>query len=239
MDNKIKGILFYSKLSSDNNLFIKFLSTNDEIVTGIVFGGSSSKKKNIYQLGYFINFNLSKKKMGFPNNIKGEITAPYMSSILDDKFKIHSIMAIISILNLSIIEGQKIKGLYKITEEIINLILIEKNWIIAFFIYLFKLLKIIGYEIDYKSNYNKPYFDISSLKFENFQSNSTILFPHKLLKKEININYESSKLIFIIFEEIFQNNHLINMNLKLPIHFIKFKNLILNFLIKKNDKTYK
>ena len=54
-ENKTRGILLYSKLSSENNLFLKFLTENDEILTGISFGGSTKKKKNIYQLGYFLD----------------------------------------------------------------------------------------------------------------------------------------------------------------------------------------
>ena len=53
----------------------------------------------------------------------------------------------------------------------------------------------------------------------------------------IKVNYNSTKQAFLLFEQIFQNNHLINMNLKLPINYIKFKNLILEFLKKKHDSN--
>ena len=45
MKNKLKGIIFYSKKIKDNDLFIKILSSKDEINSGIVYGGNSSKKK--------------------------------------------------------------------------------------------------------------------------------------------------------------------------------------------------
>ena len=35
--------------------------------------------------------------------------------------------------------------------------------------WLFELLKIIGYEIDYKSNSNKKFFDVHLLEFSNIQ----------------------------------------------------------------------
>ena len=50
MKNKYKGIIYYSKNIKDNDLFLKILSSNDEINSVIVYGGNSSKKKNIYQL---------------------------------------------------------------------------------------------------------------------------------------------------------------------------------------------
>jgi len=230
MLNKIKGIILYSKLSNDNNLYIKFLSENDEVISGIVFGGSSSKNKNIYQLGFFLNFVIEKKKSNFPYSIKGEVIAPYLSPLIDDKFKLHCLLAIISLINLSLIEGQKIQNIFKISGKMINSLILKKNWLIYFIKYLYNLLKIIGYEIDYINNSKKPYFDISLVKFRNIKNDFSLLFPHQLLNNEIKINYESVKSAFMIFDSIFQNNHLINMNLKLPIHYIKFKNLILQYL---------
>ena len=44
MKNKIKGIIFYSKIVKDNDLYIKVLSSNDIILSGMVYGGNSSKK---------------------------------------------------------------------------------------------------------------------------------------------------------------------------------------------------
>ncbi|PPR49768.1 MAG: hypothetical protein CFH15_00931 [Alphaproteobacteria bacterium MarineAlpha5_Bin5] len=237
MENKFKGILLYRKISKENNLFIKFLSENDEIITGIVFGGLSSKNKNLYQLGNFFQFNLSSKKLNFPYSIKGELDQPYLSSVINDKYKLNCIMAIVAVLNLSIIEGQKIKGIFSTTEKMISLLILKKNWLIDFIKYLYNLLKIIGYDTDYENNSKNPFFDIVSLKFSSLKDNKSLLFPHKLFNDKISVNYESVKLAFIIFEEIFQNNHLINMNLKLPISFIKFRDLILTFLKNKNDKT--
>ena len=49
MTDKLKGLIFYSKNIKDNDLFIKILSSKDEVNQGIVYGGNSSKKKLIYQ----------------------------------------------------------------------------------------------------------------------------------------------------------------------------------------------
>ena len=52
MQTKNFGILLYRKTIKENDLFVKILSKDDQIITGIVYGGNSSKKKNIYQIGY-------------------------------------------------------------------------------------------------------------------------------------------------------------------------------------------
>ena len=45
MQKKYKGILLFSKAYKENDLFIKFLSSTDEIISGIIYGGLSKKKK--------------------------------------------------------------------------------------------------------------------------------------------------------------------------------------------------
>ena len=44
-EKRIRGILLYNKISSENNLYVRFLTENDEILTGLSFGGASKKKK--------------------------------------------------------------------------------------------------------------------------------------------------------------------------------------------------
>ena len=45
MKNKQKGIIFFSKKVKDNDLYIKILSFDDNVDSGMVYGGNSSKKK--------------------------------------------------------------------------------------------------------------------------------------------------------------------------------------------------
>jgi hypothetical protein len=232
-ENKTRAILLYNKLSSENNLYLKFLTDNDEVLTGICFGGSSKKKKNIYQVGYFLNLNVKVKNSNFPNNISGELSRPYFYDIFKDKYKLHSLLSIISLLNLSIIEGQKITGIFNSSEKIINMISIQENWLVDYFLYLLNLLKLIGYEIDFIKNQSLDFLNLDTLQFNNINSNKSIIFPHNLLNKSTKINLENVNSFFKIFEIILQNHHLNNMNLNIPSNYLKFKKLILEFLSKK------
>ena len=45
MQIKTYGILLFSKVIKENDLFIKVLSNEDKLLPGIVYGGNSSKKK--------------------------------------------------------------------------------------------------------------------------------------------------------------------------------------------------
>ena len=74
MQKKIKGILLFSKVHKENDLYIKFLSNDDELVSGIVYGGLS-KKNNLYQLGFFLDFNIF-IKTNKVTSINAELTPP-------------------------------------------------------------------------------------------------------------------------------------------------------------------
>lgn len=235
IETKERGILLYSKISSDNNLYVKFLTDKDEILTGLCFGGSTKKKKNIYQIGFFLNLIIKKNKT-YPNSITAELSKPYYHNIFADKFKIHALMSIISILNISIIEGQKIIGIFSISENIINILANQERWIVDYFLYLLNILKIIGYDIDFQKSTNKKYFNLQTLQFEDTISSKSVYFPHQLLSKNVKINIKNSDSFFKIFEYVLKNHHLINMNLDIPIHYLKFKKLILSYL-EKNEKN--
>ena len=232
-ESKATGIILYTKISSENNLYLKILTENDEIISGICFAGATKKKKNIYQVGYFLNLNIKIKNTNYPINISGELSKPYIYNIFENKYKLNCLLSIVSLLNLSIIEGQKIRGLYKSTHKIINLIADRENWLVDYFLYLLNLLKLIGYEIDFKNKNSFKYLNLNTLQFENHHSNKSIVFPHDLLSKSIKVNSDNVSSFFKIFELILQNHHLNNMNLNIPINYLKFKKTILEFLLKK------
>ena len=50
MQTKYKGILIYYKIYKENDLFIKFLSDTDEVISGIVYGGLSKKKRSLLEI---------------------------------------------------------------------------------------------------------------------------------------------------------------------------------------------
>ena len=229
---KERGILLFSKISSENNLYLKILTQKDEIITGLSFGGSTKKKKNIFQIGYFLNTVIKNKNKNFPNSISAELSKPFYHNIFNDKYKLHGLLALVSLLNISIIEGQKVSGLFNLSENIIEKLAYEKKWIINYFIFLLNLLKIIGYDIDYQQNTSKDYLNLDSLQFSDLSNAKSIKFPHLLPNSKNDINLENANSFFKVFEIILQNHHLNNMNLNIPINYFKFKKVILNFLSK-------
>ena len=228
--NKSRGFIIYSKKIKDNDLYIRVLSSNDEIDSGIVYGGNSSKKKLIYQNAYFIEYTVSKKNESSPPIFSAELSKPYIGNIYNDKYKMNACLSILSIINLSIVEGQRITDFFNDIEMLINKIINQNHWIISYFVWLFNLLKIIGYEVDYKNNTEKKYYNILKQEFSNQLTASSIKFPHKLFIEFKHINYDNINAIFLIFESIYIKNHLDNINYKMPVNFINFKNMIISKL---------
>ena len=231
---KSLGIITYIKIIRDNDILIKILSVNDKIISGIVYGGNSSKKKLIYQIGYFIDFNLILKNYNSLGSINAEISKPFIFSFFNDKFKAFSLLAIISLINISIIEGQKIGGLFESVKNLLININKNKHWIIEVCEWLFNLLKMIGYQIDHNKKLHFKYFNLNTHNFsnQNIDQNS-IEFPHELFNENKKITYLGIRNMFIIFENIYIKNHLSNLNYfnnNMPSNFINFKNLILKKL---------
>ena len=227
MLTKNRGIIYFVKNIKDNDLYIKILSSNDNVNSGMVYGGNSSKKKLIYQNGYFIDYFIKKKNESSPPIISGEISKPYLGTLLNDKYKLNAFLSMLSIINLSIVEGQSLKGFFEDTEQLSKYIIKEKHWIVFYCEWLFSLLRHIGYEIDYKSNKNKHFYNISLNTFENYNKKNSIIFPHNLFSDKKNINFLNLKAVFEIFESIFIKNHLENSKYKMPDNFINFKKIIL------------
>ena len=232
MQSKNLGLILYLKPIKDNDLYVKILSSNDKILSGLVYGGLSSKKKSTYQLGYFIEFNQLQKNSNSVSSINGEIASPFIADIYNNKFKSFSLLAIISILNEAIYDEAIIHGLFESVKKLINLININKNWLSSFCKWLLYFLELLGYGIDYK-NADMKYFNLHSLTFESKYNNSnSILFPNELLNENSILTYESVKSLFIIFETVFKTSHLNNYNKLMPKNYLNFKFLILKELKK-------
>ena len=230
MKNKFKGLILYKKIIKDNDIYIKILASNDQIITGIVYGGNSSKKKLIYQSGFFIDFMINRKNENFPLTINAEISKPFLSNIINDKYKLNALLSILSLINLSITEGQHIKGFYIGVEDILLKIIFQNHWIVFYCEWLFYLLQLIGYQIDYKKNNNKKFFDLVNQNFIYESNENTIMFPHDLFFDNQKITKININSIFYLFESVFTKNHLDNINHKMPFNFLNFKKIILKRL---------
>ena len=68
---------------------------------------------------------MQKNKNNLPT-FNAEITKPFIGPIIIDQFKSYALLGMISLINVSIIEGQKLNDLYKSVKNIIKIISIKK-----------------------------------------------------------------------------------------------------------------
>ena len=71
MIKKDEGIIIFSKKIKDNDLFIKVLSSKDKIVSGMVYGGNSAKKKIYIPNRKFYRLFFISKKYKYSFNLCG------------------------------------------------------------------------------------------------------------------------------------------------------------------------
>ena len=168
-------------------------------------------------------------RLNRPSSINAELSKPFISNIINDKYKLNCLICVTSLVNLSIIEGQKIKNIFYIVENFLLKMFNNRKWFVDFCFFLFQLLKIIGYEIDFSQANKKKYFDLNILEFKNEITKTSIEFPYHLLDKNIvkidNINVSN---VFTIFETVYLRHHLSNFNLRLPNQYYLFKKLIID-----------
>ena len=110
----------------------------------------------------------------------------------------------------------------------------KKYWISFYCEWLFKLLKMIGYQIDYENKKNYKFFNFINQEFENINIENSIIFPHHILEHSGKVSYSEIRNLFLIFKSIYTKNHLDNINYKMPVNFINLKNLILKYLKENN-----
>ena len=189
------------------------------------------QKKNLYiKKDISLILYVKKKNENSPSVFTADISKPYISNMYHDKFKLNALASVLSLINISIFEGQQIKGFYSGVFNLISKINNQDKWIIFYCEWLFDLLKFIGYQIDYNLNFNKKYFDLSEQEFTNLRGKNCIEFPHDFFQNYSNINYSNLESIFNVFENIFSKNHLENINYKMPESFKDFKKITLSRL---------
>ena len=233
MMQKDEGLIIFTKIIKDNHLFIKILSKNNGLCLGTVFGGNSKKKKNIYQIGNFILFNLIKKNENLNSNISGDINEPLISNFFNDKFKLHAILSCCSLINCTVNENQKFQNIYLNSIKLYESFN-QKHWFYNYAEWLIMFLSELGYGFDLTDiNSENKYINIENLKLYNIDSlhynlnnNKFIEFPFDLFVNKV-INYNQCKLLFNIFEFIMKKHLLNHSTNNIPKIYFLFKELIL------------
>ena len=216
------GYLVSKNRYNENSVMVEFYTKDHGKCSGVIFGGTSRKIKNYLQIGnkFYINYNYKTEgKLGY---FKVEIFKVYTPFYFNNKKKLLCITSAMNLIKLLTAELQENFKIFDAIEDFfINLN--NENWTKKYVFWELKILKYIGYDIDFKkiinseiiknekkyylkSNTNKKYIPNFLIdKDDKRIDNDSLLkglnlvgdYMNKNILKPNNINYPNARLEFI------------------------------------------
>ena len=172
-----EGYLLSKNNFGENSIIIETFTLKHGKCTGIVYGGSSRKQKRNFQIGNKILLNWRSKGENKTGYFNAELIIPISPLFFDDKKKSICILSATSILKILLPERQINKKIYYSFENMLT-DLRSDNWIRLYINWELSLIKELGYETSFKTNYNdntkKALMFNRNLLMENF------IIPHGL-----------------------------------------------------------
>ena len=216
------GYLISKNRYNENSVMVEFYTKDHGKCSGVIFGATSRKIKNYLQIGnkFYINYNC--KIEGKSGYFKVEIFKVYTPFYFNNKKKLLCITSAMNLIKLLTVELQENFKIFDAIEDFfINLN--NENWTKKYVFWELKILKYIGYDIDFKKiinseiikNKKKYYLKSSNNKkyIPNFLidnddkriDNDSLLkglnlvgdYMNKNILKPNNINYPNARLEFI------------------------------------------
>jgi len=186
------GYLLSKNKYGENSAIAEFFTENHGKISGIVYGATSKKIKNYLLIGnkFHINYNSkNENKLGY---LKVEIERILTPVFFDDKKKLSCIVSSMSLVKLLTVDNQSNKEIFNIIDDF-YIFLRNENWINKFVFWELKLLKLIGYDLSFKSIVNEETINNKKLYFVS-RNNEKKYIPNFLVEKNYNVN--DSKQIF-------------------------------------------
>jgi len=217
-----EGFLISKNRYSENSLIAEIYTKDRGKISGIIFGGTSKKIKNYLQIGNRLHVNYNSKSDNRIGYFKVEILNAYSPLYFDHKQKLSCITSATNLIKILTADSQSNIKVYQIIENLF-LILNDKDWLKKYIFWELDLLKVIGYDLELESLVekdtieNKTVYYASSSTERKYVPNfliekhievndlKTLLnglklvgdFLDKTILKPNNINYPSSRLLFI------------------------------------------
>ena len=216
------GYLEFKNRYNENSIIAEFYTKDHGKCSGVIFGGTSKKIKNYLQIGNKFHINYNYKIEGKLGYFKVEIFKVYTPFYFNDKKKLLCITSAMNLIKLLTVELQENFKIFDAIEDFfINLN--NENWTKKYVFWELKILKYIGYDIDFKkiinseiiknekkyylkSNTNKKYIPNFLIdKDDKRIDNDSLLkglnlvgdYMNKNILKPNNINYPNARLEFI------------------------------------------
>jgi DNA repair protein RecO (recombination protein O) len=208
-----EGYLLSKNSFDENSIIIEVFTLNHGKYNGIVYGGSSRKKKKIIQIGNKFLLNLKSKNENRIGYFDIELINPVAPIFFDDKKRSICILAATSILKTLLPERQINKKIYTKFENLLNNLNLP-GWIFLYISWEISLIKELGFELNFRENKNS-----------NNNPNSLILndktfrIPNFLLKNDDvkTISKTEIKEALVFNKNVFLENFITPNRLRFPL----------------------
>ena len=180
------GFLLSKNKYNENSLIVEIFTQNHGKVSGIIFGGTSKKIKNYLQIGnkLYVNYNSkSENKIGY---FKTEIQRAYSPIYFDSQHKLSCIRSSMNLLKLLTAEFQANEKIFDLINKF-YLIISKENWLKEFIFWELDLLKVLGYDLDFKNLVTKETIG-NKIIYYAISSKEKKIVPNFLIDKNDAVN---------------------------------------------------
>jgi DNA repair protein RecO (recombination protein O) len=176
-----EGYLLSKRNLDENSIIVDVFTLKHGKCSGIVYGGSSSKKKNLFQIGNKLYLTFKSKNENRIGYFNVELIKAITPLFFDNKKKSISILSAASILKILLPENQINEKIYKSFDKLLEC-LNQNDWIKLYIFWELSLIKELGFEINTsikKKNLNKEtnYIEINDKLYK---------IPEIILNQKIN-----------------------------------------------------
>jgi DNA repair protein RecO (recombination protein O) len=194
-----EGYLLSKNNFDENSIIIEVFTLNHGKYNGVIYGGSSRKKKKIIQIGNKFLLNWKSKNENRIGYFDVELINPIAPLFFDDKKRSICILAATSILKTLLPERQVNKKIYEKFENLLRNLKLN-NWIFLYISWELSLIKELGFELNFDQdkllvNNNLLNLNGKTFKIPSFIRNQMNL--NKLTENEIKEALTFNKNIFL------------------------------------------
>ena len=181
-----EGFLISKNRYSENSLIAEIYTKDRGKISGIIFGGTSKKIKNYLQIGNRLHVNYNSKSDNRIGYFKVEILNAYSPLYFDHKQKLSCITSATNLIKILTVDSQSNIKVYQIIENLF-LILNHKDWLKKYIFWELDLLKVLGYDLELKNLVEKDIVDNKTIYFATSSTEKKYV-PNFLIEKDIEVN---------------------------------------------------
>jgi len=181
-----EGFLISKNRYSENSLIAEIYTKDHGKISGIIFGGTSKKIKNYLQIGNRLHVNYSSKSDNRIGYFKVEILNAYSPLYFDHKQKLSCITSATNLIKILTVDSQSNIKVYQIIENLF-LILNDKDWLKKYIFWELDLLKVLGYDLELKNLVEKDIVDNKTIYFATSSTEKKYV-PNFLIEKDVEVN---------------------------------------------------